>query len=283
MLPKIIDNIKVPPLKIQGIKTKLVPWIASNISWDGNGCYFEPFMGSGVVGFNLQPQKAIFSDINPHIIQFYKDIQNKKLTPAIVKEYLEQEGERLADSPNNKESYYYCVRNRFNQSPNSLDFLFLQRTNFNGLMRFNSKGEYNVPFGKNPNKLKKGLITKIVNQIDWVSSLICDKDWQFVNMSFDGAFEMATPDDFFYLEPPYIGLNDDYFEAWSEDKANLLLDLVQKKNIQFALSMWKNNGKRDNEYLNKWCNNKIITTEHFYHVGSKVDYRKGVIEALVKS
>ena len=63
--------------------------------WDGEGTYFEPFMGSGVVGFNLEPQKAIFSDTNPYLIQFYKDIQSGKITPSIVREYLEKEAIKL--------------------------------------------------------------------------------------------------------------------------------------------------------------------------------------------
>ena len=48
MLPKKIITPKVPPIKIQGIKTKLVPLIAKSIKWDGKGTYFEQFMGSGV-------------------------------------------------------------------------------------------------------------------------------------------------------------------------------------------------------------------------------------------
>ena len=88
MLPKKISTPKIPPIKIQGIKTKLVPFIAKSIKWNGNGTYFEPFMGSGVVGFNLNPTKAIFSDTNPYIIQFYKDIQNKIITSKIVKKFI---------------------------------------------------------------------------------------------------------------------------------------------------------------------------------------------------
>lgn len=48
MLPKKIITPKVPPIKIQGIKTKLVPFIAKSIKWNGKGIYFEPFMGSDV-------------------------------------------------------------------------------------------------------------------------------------------------------------------------------------------------------------------------------------------
>ena len=58
-------KVLVPPLKIQGIKTKLILPIKNALDWDNKGIYFEPFMGSGVVGFNLAPKRAIFSDNNP--------------------------------------------------------------------------------------------------------------------------------------------------------------------------------------------------------------------------
>ncbi|MCP4130391.1 MAG: DNA adenine methylase, partial [bacterium] len=66
-----MEKVKVPPLKIQGIKTKLVHWILENAAISRNETWIEPFMGSGVVGFNSGAKKALFSDINPHIINFY--------------------------------------------------------------------------------------------------------------------------------------------------------------------------------------------------------------------
>ena len=65
------DKIFVPPIKIQGKKTKLVSFILENLPEDAFEVWIEPFMGSGVVGFNAQPRKAIFADSNPHIINFY--------------------------------------------------------------------------------------------------------------------------------------------------------------------------------------------------------------------
>lgn len=90
-----MKKVKVPPIKIQGIKTKLVPFIIDSINWDGDGTYFEPFMGSGVVGFNLATRKAIFSDTNPYLIKFYKDLQEGVIKSDIVREYLEIEGKIL--------------------------------------------------------------------------------------------------------------------------------------------------------------------------------------------
>lgn len=79
------SQILVPPLKIQGIKTKLIPFIKANITLNDRTIYYEPFMGSGVVGFNLAPKTAYFSDINPYIIDFYQQLQNQTITPAIVR------------------------------------------------------------------------------------------------------------------------------------------------------------------------------------------------------
>ena len=155
LLPNKIDKVGVPPLKIQGIKTKLVPFIMNSISWDGQGTYFEPFMGSGVVGFNIAPRKAIFSDTNPYIIKFYNDLQSGKINEKIAREFLEKESVKLSATPPDKTSYYYEVRDRFNKEHSSLDFLFLQRSNFNGMMRFNNQGNYNVPFGRKPERFKK--------------------------------------------------------------------------------------------------------------------------------
>lgn len=281
MLPKYIEKVKIPPLKIQGIKTKLVPFIAESIKWDGNGTYFEPFMGSGVVGFNLGPKKAIFSDTNPYIIQFYNDIKDKKITSSIVREYLESEAVKLAATPDDKQSYYYEVRDRFNSTHNSLDFLFLQRSNFNGMMRFNSKGNYNVPFGRKPERFRRTLITKIVNQVSWVESLICNHDWEFRTMPFQDAFKLMGENDFVYLDPPYIDRYDGYFDAWNLDYAEELAQLAQNGKAGYAFSMWYQNKYRKNEHINSWKKGKILTTEHFYYVGAREKNRNSMIEALV--
>lgn len=283
MLPKKIITPKVPPLKIQGIKTKLVPFIAKSIKWDGKGTYFEPFMGSGVVGFNLEPKRAVFSDTNPYIIQFYKDIQLKKITSEIVKKYLENETIKLSGTSADKTSYYYEVRNRFNKEHNSLDFLFLQRSNFNGMMRFNNKGDYNVPFGRKPNRFNKSLITKITNQVAWIEKIMEEKDWKFICVPFTEIFKMTKENDFIYLDPPYIGRYDGYYDSWNEEYAILLAKLTQNGKAGYAFSMWHQNQYRKNKHLEIWTNGKLLTTEHFYHLGGKEKNRNKMIEALIIS
>ena len=157
-----MDKIFVPPIKIQGIKTKIVPFIKQYADISKETIWIEPFMGSGVVGFNIAPPSAIFADSNPHIIEFYNNIKKGTITARIVKEFLQQEGSILSEKD---DEYYYEVRKRFNSKHDPLDFLFLNRSCFNGMIRFNKRFEYNVPYGHKPQRFSKGYITKIVNQI----------------------------------------------------------------------------------------------------------------------
>lgn len=63
-------KVNIPPIKSRGIKTKLVPWINSIIPYGFKGLWVEPFMGTGVVAFNLSPSHAMLCDTNPHLINF---------------------------------------------------------------------------------------------------------------------------------------------------------------------------------------------------------------------
>src|SRR5277367_2448848 len=121
----------VPPLKCQGIKTKLVTTIQKVAAARSFSRWVEPFCGSCVVALNVQPKKALLCDTNPHIIQLYRDIQSGRITATSVKSFLTEEGVKLKSQG---EPYYYIVRERFNATPTSLDFLFLNRSYFNGVM-----------------------------------------------------------------------------------------------------------------------------------------------------
>jgi DNA adenine methylase len=279
--PKNIHKIGVPPIKCQGIKTKLIPFIAENIHWDGMGKWIEPFLGSGVVLFNMQPDKALVSDTNKHIIALYQQIQNGTIDEVIVKEYLKNANEYLKKGG---QDYYLEIRKQFNAFGNPLDFLFLNRSCFNGVMRFNSKGGYNVPFGHKPERFAQAYITKIIHQISWIKKMMKDKDWVFEVADWKTTVNQAQQNDFIYLDPPYIGRNADYFNTWDEKEANDLAATVQKLPCNFALSMWLENKYRKNDHIeNHWNGLEIKTFTHFYHVGASEDLRNEMQEALVLS
>jgi len=272
-------TVKVPPIKCQGIKTKLVEWIKDHSSLEGNGTWIEPFMGSGVVGFNMRPSRAIFADVNPHIINFYNAIKQGKITAGIAKEFLEKEGASLQIKG---EDHYYEVRERFNKDSNPLDMLFLNRACFNGVMRFNKKGGFNVPFGHKPERFVKSYVTKITNQIKYVTNAVSQYDWEFLCADFRKIISSAMQNDFIYCDPPYIGRHVDYFNSWSETDEQELYDLLGVTKAKFILSTWHSNQYRENLALEKYAASyTVLTREHFYHVGASEKNRKPMMEAIV--
>lgn len=279
-LPRIISNAKAPPIKCQGIKTKLVSFIARNIRWDADGRWIEPFLGSGAVALNIAPPKAYLADTNPHVIKFYKDIQSGNICPDYVMSELTEMGRKLRE---NGDGYYYEIRDRFNQYGGSLLFIFLNRSCYNGVIRFNSGGKFNVPFCRNINRFTESYISKICNQIDWAYKIIRNSDWVFEVNDWRDTFEQAKPEDFVYCDPPYIGRHTDYYNSWTEDDANELAYATSKLKCGFAVSMWYRDSRGVNKHLDKWTHGRIITTSHFYHVGPTEQQRDSVEEALIIS
>lgn len=272
----------VPPIKSQGIKTKLVPWIM-DLAPKTNGIWIEPFLGTGVVAFNSHYQKAILNDTNPHIINFYKGLQEKTITAASVKEYLIQEGDRLRVAENNGYEHYLKVRKRFNSEFSPYDFLFLSRAGFNGMMRFGKKGNWNIPFCKKPDRFAQAYVTKITNQVLMTSQIIQpEPNWTFYNKSFADIIPMASENDIIYCDPPYYGRYVDYFNGWTEHDEVLLFNLLCETKAKFILSTWHHNDWRENEMIRKYWNKfNIVTKDHFYHSGGNIENRRTVVEALV--
>lgn len=283
---KIIDGsrkVKVPPLKTQGIKTKLVPFILNSIKWNEGktGKWIEPFLGSGVVLFNYQPQRALIADNNVHIINLFKEIQNGTLNTSNLRKFLISEGQKLEEKG---QSFYYDVRRRFNANPNSFDFIFLNRACFNGVMRFNQKGGFNVPFCKKDERFRQAYITKICNQVEWVSEVMKGKDWEFVAKDWKETLSEAKSEDFVYLDPPYIGRHTDYYNKWDDYDATNLAETVKKLPCGFAYSMWKKNDYRENEHIQEhFSNYPCLTYDHFYHVGATENLRNSIVEGLILS
>ena len=271
----------VPPIKSQGIKTKLVEWISESSKDLQYERWVEPFMGTGVVAFNVQPRAALMCDNNPHLIAFYAALQSKQITAVKVKYFLQSEGRKLIDTDG---EHYYTVRARFNEHHDPLDFLFLSRSCFNGMIRFNKKGGYNVPFCKKPTRFAQALVTKITNQVERISNIIIEGNYTFKHQEFEDTLEEVGNDDLVYCDPPYLGRHVDYFDSWTEENEFALhKGLIDSKAI-FILSTWLSNKYRTNEYIfDLWNKCYVSTKEHFYHVGGKEINRSAVYEALLSN
>ena len=273
------DKILIPPFKTQGIKTKLIHLIKGNVCIDDSTVWIEPFMGSGVVGLNVAPERAIFCDLNPHIINFYNKLKRKEIDSRTVLEYLNEQGAQLFQK---NDEHYYFVRERFNREKDPLDFLFLNRSCFNGMIRFNKNNGFNVPYGHKPRRFSKAYITKIVNQVRHFEYKLRNNDWTFTCRSFENTIALANENSFIYCDPPYIGRHVDYYDSWDEAQEKKLYQCLTEAGAKFMLSTWAFNRYRENSYIDLiWSHCHKITKEHFYFVGAKEGNRNAMTEALL--
>jgi DNA adenine methylase len=134
----------------------------------------------------LVPGRALISDINPHSINFYRWLKR---------------GLSIGFKMQNEETYFYEQRTLFNQliRDDKADgeqaaglFYYLNRTCYNGLCRFNSKGEFNVPFGR---------YKKLIYKTDFSEYVSAFAQWEFMCMDFERV--PLESGDFIYADPPY--------------------------------------------------------------------------------
>lgn len=279
-------SVIVPPIKSQGIKTQLVDWINDLISCSGiepSANWFEPFFGTGVVGFNSKlGGRHVVGDTNPHIIAFYQGLQDGTITSHAMRAYLEKEGALLSAAGNDGYDHYRLVKDRFNLEHSPYDFIFLSRAGFNGMMRFNKKGDWNIPFCKKPDRFAQAYVTKICNQVERVSGVIKSAEWEFHNCPFTEIIDKAKAGDIIYCDPPYYGRYVDYYNGWTEEDEKALFEALCKTPANFVLSTWHHNQYRSNDMIDKyWGKFNVVTKDHFYHGGGKIENRHEMTEALV--
>ncbi|MGA8570592.1 MAG: Dam family site-specific DNA-(adenine-N6)-methyltransferase [Candidatus Binataceae bacterium] len=177
-----------PPLKWAGGKRWLVPHIAEFWERHKDRCLVEPFCGGLAVTLSVRPQRALLNDINPHAVHFYSWLKR---------------GLRVDDRLEfgNSEPLYYRHRKRFNElisnggaesAEAAALFYYLNRTCYNGLCRFNSRGEFNVPFGR---------YKRINYKRDFSDYCRILRDWHFSIGDFERV--AVDPGDFVYADPPY--------------------------------------------------------------------------------
>ena len=277
-------NVIVPPIKIQGKKTKLVPKIMeiANDLLDNHpeiDTWVEPFLGSGVVAFNCpgRIKKVIVNDINPHIIKFYKGVADGIITSDKIMEVFEIHNQNLLKGG---VDYYNEIRDRFNQSFDTMDFLFLTRTGFNGVMRFNGSGKWNVPFCKLNNRLSKNVIEDLTDSVNELSRLFKSNEFTFYNKSFEEVIATAPENSIFYCDPPYYGLQVQYFKGWGKEDEIRLNEMLKDK--VFIYSTWLDDGLKNNPMIKDyWSDYEIESRDHKYNVAEQAKERNHVKEGLI--
>lgn len=236
-----------PLVKYRGGKSKEIHHIEKHIP-DFNGRYIEPFFGGGALFFHLEPKKAIINDINSKLMDFYKGVKSdfdnlKDELLKIEKMYKinRQKFEELkAKTPNervadNNETLYYQIRDMFNdlaekKYSDALLYFFINKTAYSGMIRYNSKGEFNVPYGRYKN-LNTSLVTKKHSQLL--------ANTEIYNFDYKAIFEMANEDDFIFLDPPYDCVFSDYgnveYKGGFNEKSHTELAKAYKELMSKAL------------------------------------------------
>ena len=199
-------------------------------------CLVEPFVGAGAVFLNSYFERYILADINPDLIHLFNIVKQD------VEGYIQACKPVFFHPDANTESYYYTKRQEFNQSTDVFQravlFLYLNRFGFNGLCRYNSKNEFNVPFGAYkthyfPEEELRFFAAKAQSAV-------------FICADFQQTFQMANEDCVIYCDPPYAPLSQDsnftnysgneFSIAHQCDLANLAKDTVKQRNVQVVIS-----------------------------------------------
>lgn len=227
--------------KIQGGKFRLLPDIShtlSKVEFNKDSVWVEPFFGTGVVGLNLAPENAFFYDINPHIINFYRDIKSGALK---LDEFIKRLNFHRLQFSLYGERHYYQMRSDFNSNPNAFDFFILNRTGFNGLVRFNkSRKELNTPYCRDDIKLTETLVFNLSKIFEDVSYKIKHNNWHFKVKAFKSsiAFHSKNEKSLFFCDPPYLGRNTQYFTDWTIDDEAALYKALSSQKGRFLLTTW---------------------------------------------
>ena len=231
-----------PFVKWVGGKTQLLGEVEKSLpgNFDSieDAVYVEPFVGGGAVLFWILQKypnisQAVINDINPDLINVYKVIKD---TPdALISLLRQYQDSYIGLDDEDRKELYLANRKTFNQKAVSKEemaalFIFLNRTCFNGLYRVNSKGEFNVPYGKyaNPRICDEANLLAVSRLLQKVKILCGD---------FSDTLQYASAKSLFYFDPPYKPLSEtSSFTSYAKEGFN---DEEQKRLGAFCLEISK--------------------------------------------
>lgn len=287
-----------PFLKWAGGKTQLLNDIKQALpndisSWQ-DFTYIEPFVGGGAVLFWMirnfpNMKRAVANDVNTDLINAYKIIKARP-KELVIKLRALQKHYHAIPNEDERRDFFMAQRAKFNSKAHdevehaSL-LIFLNRTCFNGLYRVNSKGHFNVPFGKygNPTICDEETIFANSAALQGVELINCD---------FEETLDYAKGKTFFYFDPPYKPLSNtssfnsyakDSFDDKEQERLKKFCDTITNQNHSFLLS---NSDVRsndpDNHYFdNLFANHYIDRVNARRIINSNPDKRGSLTELLI--
>jgi DNA adenine methylase len=225
-----------PVIKWSGSKRKVA--IELSDKFLSQGRYFEPFVGGGSMLPFRGVDKGIASDIIPELIELWNEI---KKNPDITANEYKVRWDKLQ---NDGHGVYYEIRDNFNKTKNPFDFLFLTRTCVNGLIRYNSNGEFNNSIHKNRPGINPERLKGILKE--W-SYLI--KGVEFFKQDYRETLSSATKKDFVFLDPPYGGTKGRYTKNdFNVPDFYNELEILNSKGVSWMLTFDGNAGEREYDF-----------------------------------
>lgn len=287
-----------PFVKWVGGKSQLVEQIEQMLPSDGEKTltkYAEPMVGGGALFFSILSkydfEKLYISDINAELINAYQAVKND--VENLIAKLNEMQMLFLPMDENGRKYFYYTVRERFNSTTlteetaieKAAQFIFLNKTCFNGLYRVNRKGQFNVPMGayKNPTICDDENLRNIHEALQNVT-IVCG-DYTLSKSFID-------KDTFVYLDPPYRPISEtSAFTAYSTDafddneqiRLAKFIDEINNSGAKIVLSNSdpKNVNEEDNFFDDLYKNYKINRVEASRAINSKGDKRGKINELLI--
>lgn len=270
-----MSNYIKSPMNYTGGKYKLLPQILPLFPTEIN-TFVDLFTGGGNIAVNVNANKIIANDFEPHIIGIYKTFQKYEIEELIktIEVAIQTFGLTIenADNFNNFRAYY----NKHIEDGYSfimpIMLYVLICYSFNHQFRFNSKGEFNMPFGKNRSQWNDTMKKNLIN----FHKAITEKNIIFTNKDFNELkIDKLTSNDFVYCDPPYLITCATYNEkdGWNENCERKLLELLDKLNsqsVKFALSNVLFSKGKTNDILIEWS--KKYNVHHLDYTYQNCNY-----------
>lgn len=234
-----------PLIKWTGSKRSQASEIISHFPRKIN-TYYEPFCGGCSVAFMLMADSAnkptisrlVLSDTNESLVQILNIV---KENPDSLVSYYEMmwNAMKAIDTVEGKKEFYEKLREKYNQGKDPYDFMVLDRLCYNGMIRFNSKGEFNSPFHLNRDGIRPDKFYRVVDT------------WHLVFKRYGHLLEITNQDytaiqpsenDFVYMDPPYPNSKSLYNGGFDSDR---FFDFVRNLKCQYALSYDGISGETD--------------------------------------
>ena len=266
-----------PFMKYTGSKRKLAKWICSNIDLSGKRLV-EPFCGSAAVTLFLEPKKAWLNDISPFVIDIFSAIKtdpirfHKILDDIHTPIYYETDENKVKEAYLAIRSEYYNDTDLISRAVK--EFILISMC-YNGLVRFDKYGHWNVAFGKRFSIAYSATpLTKHMSYYDVLGYSNMFANYDITCMNYIDVISNCNPEtDFIYCDPPYlISADTTYQGKWTTDHLSHLCDMLvafAERGGKFAISEC---GKRKdfvNELLyDKMSRYNIISSDYKYTIGN---------------